>query len=245
MLHLIDTHAHLSTFDYLSDISFPTVSVSVDLNSSFQQILFQRKSRFVIPAVGVHPWFCQSVSFHDLLSLFAFTKSNNIKILGEIGLDFSVKHKASSVQQLEIFTHQLNFASLNGLSVSLHSVKANIEVLSLLNEMPVKGVLHGFSGSPEQAWPFIEKGFKIGVNGMVLRNNTPRYLHLVKMLPLSSIVLETDFPNVIYSPGLKPSLNMIILIAKKVAQIKSSSLENVVKITSHNAIESLQLDVIE
>ncbi|UQB41984.1 TatD family hydrolase [Thiomicrospira microaerophila] len=242
---IIDTHAHLSNSSLLTSLTHPVVSVSVDLETSYNQLILFERSSFIFPAVGIHPWFCQSFNPAELNNLFDYILFNKISIIGEIGLDFSDRYKDTSCKQIDLFSRQLAFASFHGLSVSLHLYKAYDHMLDLLKRFPVIGVIHGFSGSPEQAKPFLDLGLKLGVNGIILRSNTPRYQRLVEFLPLSAFVIESDFPNVAYPKGLPPDLDMVSAIAKKIAEIKGCSSENVVTICNQNAIESLQLNVVK
>lgn len=239
---LIDTHAHSDPFNAIPiSLDHPVIFVSVDLNSAKNLInQLSVDNPHQIMAVGVHPWFVKAPLLLDLL--FEFIEHHQLKIMGEIGLDFSTQYRDYQSDQLSVFSQQLRFAHQQGLSVSLHLVKAFDSMHQLLTQYPVKGAIHGFPASVEQAQRFTKLGLKIGINGLILRDNAPRYHKLVRDLPLTDIVLETDSPNICYPNGQVGDLAMIYLVAQKVAEIKSCPLEEVIEITGHNAIESFQLE---
>lgn len=241
---LIDTHAHLNQLSsFPSHIPYPVISVSTNLESSKSNLDVSRKlSTNVFCACGLHPWFINHLSFDDLTPLFDFMRSNDIKILGEVGLDFSTDYKHTMHDQIRVLDAQLNYAFENDMPVSLHLVKAYDALFDLLKRYPIKGAVHSFPGSYEQAKRFNQLGIMIGVNGLILRDNAPRYHHLVKNLPIESLVLETDAPNINYPDGRLGDLDMLSLIAAKVGLIKGMSINDVMDITTNNAIESFKLN---
>ncbi|WP_081836017.1 TatD family hydrolase [Thiomicrospira pelophila] len=240
---LIDTHAHLNLLQTSSEVyKYPVINVSTDLESCHSNLSVSvNNPNSVFMACGFHPWFVDQVSNIDLNLLFEFMKSNNIHIMGEIGLDFSSSHKANKQKQLEVLEAQLRFASQYNLSVSLHLVKAYDEMFALLKHYPVSGAIHSFPGSLEQAKRFAKLDIKIGVNGLILRDNAPRYHNLVRNLPISHLVLETDAPNISYPDGQTGDLGMLSLIASRISHLKNMDLVDVSTITTQNAIESFNL----
>ncbi|WP_052501579.1 TatD family hydrolase [Thiomicrospira microaerophila] len=239
---VIDTHAHLPSMPSGLLIKHPVVSVSTDLSSSLAVIHTASLSRFIIPAVGIHPWYVSDQALSDISILFGLAKFFNVQAIGEIGLDFSTHHKSTKNLQLLIFEAQLAFAHTHSLSVSIHLVKAYNEAYLLLERYPVKGVIHGFSGSVEQARVFVDLGFYIGIGAICLRDNTPKYDRLIRDLPLASLVVETDYPNVLQPNHQTPTLSMIYAITSYISQVKHCSLELVEQITTQNAMKGFNLD---
>ena len=99
----------------------------------------------------------------------------------------------------------------------------------------VKGVIHCFNGSLETANIFIKMGFKLGINGVITFKNC-KLKEVIKQLPLSEFVLETDCPYLAPEPlrGTKNDPSNIIFIAKFVAEIYKISLLQVENITNAN-----------
>ena len=92
---------------------------------------------------------------------------------------------------------QLYLAKQYRLSVSLHSRKSHDQLLTFLKraDLPQGGVLHGFSGSYEQAKRFVDLGYKIGVGGTITYARANKTRQAIAKLPLEALVLETDSPD--------------------------------------------------
>jgi TatD DNase family protein len=119
--------------------------------------------------------------------------------------------------------------------ISVHCIKAHNDMLRMLAEQPVCGVMHGLGASVPLAQRYIDLGFKIGLNGVLLRCNAVRYHQLVHFFGLEHFVLETDAPNVCL-PGRQDSHLMDILqVAQRVAELKNISVDSVLQQTTANA----------
>jgi TatD DNase family protein len=102
------------------------------------------------------------------------------------------------VAQERAFRSQLRLAVSLGMPVLVHCRRAFQRTLQILKEegaCQVGGIMHAFSGSPEMAREFIRLGFAISISGMVTRENSVRLPRLVRELPVSELVLETDAPD--------------------------------------------------
>ncbi|MEA1989030.1 MAG: TatD family hydrolase [Pseudomonadota bacterium] len=198
----------------------------LDISSYFEQVYV---------ALGLHPWFVTKESLTTLDELYNLVSTNVVHAIGEIGLDFSNEYKDNAENQIEAFTKQLALAKQSDLPVSLHLVKSHNQALQELKKIPVKGVVHGLGTSVQMAQHYVDLGLKIGVNGVVVRENAVRYHQLVTYFGLEHIVLETDYPNV-KLPGLvTTNLADINTIANTVATLLNTSINNVIMSTDHNA----------
>lgn len=260
----IDTHVHLTQLAKASLIStepvqtlhlsndliptIPVISVSTDLADSIANIQLCKNHIQAFPAVGLHPWFVSQDSALELDSIKTLVDQYQLGILGEIGLDFSKPYLSTKSLQLSVFEQQLVWASEGGLSVSLHIYKGYDEAFELLKRYSVKGALHGFAGGFEQAKRFVDLGFKIGVNTVLLHKHVPKYVRMIKNLSIENLILETDAPNIsrfISLPSEKPLEQhwfYIEQIAQKIANIKQCSFNQVAEITTQNAIESFNFE---
>ncbi|HEY5716754.1 MAG TPA: TatD family hydrolase [Psychromonas sp.] len=148
-------------------------------------------------ALGYHPHFLEYFRQGDLQYLQTLLAERHPRCvaLGEIGLD---KFAKSSIQiQERIFREQLKIAQQLALPVILHVVKKQGRALEILHEQNFTrgGVYHAFSGSEEIALAFIKLGFKIGVGGVITYPNSVTTRATIAALPLESLVLETDAPD--------------------------------------------------
>jgi len=99
-------------------------------------------------------------------------------------------------KQLFYFEQQLLLAQKKELPVILHILKTHNQALSSLKKYPViGGTVHAFNGSLQQAEQYIELGFKLGFGGMLTYERSSKLRKLAAELPLESIVLETDAPD--------------------------------------------------
>jgi len=238
---MFDTHCHLNSY-YDNSQPFPKsdhsfLAVSTQLKDWVPTLEFSAKYNHVFPALGIHPWFVNDSFSVDLLVLKSLLSKTKVTALGEIGLDFKDEYKNTKSIQLTCLEAQLQLAQHLKLPVSLHCIKAHNEMLSLLKQYKVKGVIHGLGGSVQIAQQYINLGFKFGVNGVTVRDNAKRYHELVQIFGLQHIVLETDYPNV-NLPGLvKSDLADINTVAQKVADLLKVSVEDVVEQTDYNSFQ--------
>lgn len=147
--------------------------------------------------LGIHPHFLVGVQNKDLQLLESLLQNRDEKCVavGEIGLD---KYSATELLVQEaIFIKQLQLAELFNLPIILHVVKLQSRVLQILKSQKFTqgGVYHGFSGSYEIAMEFIKLGFKLGIGGVITYPNATKTQQTVSRLPIESILLETDAPD--------------------------------------------------
>ncbi len=252
---IIDSHCHLDAL-----LSPPPLSFSTSLNDRVHvkhSVYFitmstspldwrnqlERSQTFenVFCALGVHPWYVQDIDLTYLVQLERLFMTELVVALGEVGLDFTPLYKESRTLQLEILVEQLALARRFEKPVSLHVRKAHNEMLEILSNTAVKGAVHGLGASKELAQSYVDLGFKIGVNGVLKRDNARRYHELVRYFGLDYLVLETDFPHVKIAPSEVSFLSDIVLVAEKVASILNTSVENVLEKMTLNTQEAFNL----
>ncbi len=146
------------------------------------------------PAYGLHPVYVDQHTDDDLVTLENRLQTENPVAVGEIGLDFYLD--LDRERQQSLFESQLRLAQSASLPVILHVRKAHDTVLSTLSRIPVSGgFCHAFNGSMEQAHRYIKMGFKLGFGGMLTYERSHKLHRLAQQLPIESIVLETDAPD--------------------------------------------------
>ncbi|KGY13653.1 deoxyribonuclease [Vibrio tubiashii] len=207
-MRLFDTHCHLD-FDSFAPRLEPHIEAAKSSGverfvipsigpSNWQRI--ERLSQMhpsVYYALGIHPQFLDSVDQTSLKQLEKILTQSVDKCVavGECGLD-AAAHFGSNLQE-QIFTRQVEFAMACQLPLIMHSRKTHHRLLQLLKQyrFPYGGVLHGFSGSYQQAMQFVDLGFHIGVGGVITYPRANKTRQAVAKIPLESIVLETDSPD--------------------------------------------------
>lgn len=146
--------------------------------------------------LGIHPWFVGEHSSADLDNLEQVLRARPERCVavGECGLDRL--HGDMSVQA-PWFEAQIELASRLGFPLIIHSVKAHDDVYAMLRHKGWCGgaLLHGFSGSYQQAAKLVDRGCFIGVGGVITHPRARKTREAVARLPLKSLVLETDAPD--------------------------------------------------
>ena len=202
---LVDTHCHLDFEPLYSRLSeFLSEARRVGVTGfvvpgvhpeGWERMLsLARQHQGVYAAFGIHPMHADAADENNLLRLAAWA-SRGVAV-GEIGLDPS--YAVSMDRQERAFRDQLQIAVSCGLPVLVHCRRAFQRTLRVLNEegaCRVGGIMHAFSGSPEMAREFIRLGFAISLCGTVTWEKAVRPILLARNIPLESLVLETDAPD--------------------------------------------------
>ncbi|MCW8988649.1 MAG: TatD family hydrolase [Gammaproteobacteria bacterium] len=249
-MNIIDTHCHLDVADFDSDrdsvlkrcraLAISKIIIpAIEAKTWHKVINLCENEKGLYPALGLHPVFIRQHHDDDLAQLEALVKSSCPVAIGEIGLDFYIK-ELDKEQQIKYFAAQLQLAKKYELPVILHVRKAHDQVLQLLKEIKVKGGFsHAFNGSVQQANRYIELGFKLGFGGTLTYANSTKIHQLAKVLPLESIVLETDAPDMVVEShrGERNSPEYIVDALTALAKIRNEDISTIAKQTTLNAHE--------
>ena len=148
------------------------------------------------PAYGIHPLFVARAEEGDLQALRVTLQREQAVAVGEIGLDNFIPDPDVD-KQTHFFVEQLKIAREFDLPVILHVRKSVDQILRELRKYkPCGGIAHAFNGSRQQADAFIKLGFKLGFGGAMTWGRALKIRELAATLPLDSIVLETDSPDI-------------------------------------------------
>ena len=190
-----------------------------------------------VPAYGIHPLYTARATPDDLDRLRDYLSQADAVAAGEIGLDFFVENYDQKVQEF-YFCEQLKLAREFDLPVLLHSRRAVDEILKYLRQIKVRGgIAHAFNGSTQQATEFIKLGFKLGFGGAMTYSRATRLRELATTLPLDSLVLETDAPDIppsFLENGLPNKPEYLPRIAQTLADLRGITLEEIARVTSSN-----------
>ncbi|QRN55814.1 TatD family hydrolase [Dyella caseinilytica] len=149
----------------------------------------------LFPAYGMHPMFMHRHRSEDLASLSRWLETGTPVAVGEIGLDFHEEGHDAQAQR-DVFRQQLGLAREFGLPVILHARAALDEVTSTLRRIGgLRGVVHSFSGSQEQAEQLWKIGFHLGIGGPVTYERAQRLRRIVTNMPIDYLLLESDAPD--------------------------------------------------
>ena len=204
---LIDTHCHLDAAEFDTDrdqvhavaraVGVEKIVVPAVAVASFSG-LKSCVARYhgCVAAYGIHPLCVMQAGEGDLQILRDWLAAEKPVAVGEIGLDHYVAGIDPARQEF-FLAEQLKLAREFGLPVLLHVRRAVDQVLKQLRRVSVVGgIAHAFNGSRQQADEFIKLGFKLGFGGAMSFEGSRRIRELATTLPLESIVLETDAPDI-------------------------------------------------
>jgi len=196
-------------------------------------------------ALGIHPIFVPQAQESDLQVLREAVgqamSDPRFVAIGEIGLDFFVPlltEPAMREKQAHFYAEQLKIARDFDLPVLLHVRRSQDQILKHLRRIKVPGgIAHAFNGSFQQAQIFIDLDFKLGFGGAMTFTRALQLRRLASELPLESIVLETDAPDI--SPAwLHPEKNspeQLPRIGEVLAELRNMAPHDIARATSDNA----------
>jgi len=200
---------------------------------------------FCYTALGLHPLFVEAHDKSDLHSLELELSAGPIAAIGEIGLDY-YNEGSNRHLQVEYFKSQIAIAKSADLPLVLHVRKAHDEVLKIITDLKHScgGIVHAFNGSEHQANRYIERGFKLGFGGAMTYPRAAKLHRLAQNLPIESIVIETDAPDMPPSTcktGVNTPLHLFDNFRSLVA-LREESAAQIAKQTTINAHQVLRLD---
>ncbi|MBI3221888.1 MAG: TatD family hydrolase [Nitrosomonadales bacterium] len=194
------------------------------------------------PAYGIHPMYTDGALPEDLTVLRDYLREHRPVAVGEIGMDFFINHYDQARQEY-FFVEQLKLAREFDLPVLLHIRRAQDTILKHLRQARVcGGIAHAFNGSRQQADEFIKLGFKLGFGGAMTYSRATKLRELAATLPLDSIVLETDAPDIppdFLQRGLPNKPEYVPRIAQTLAELRGMPLSEVAQATTTNALQVL------
>lgn len=251
---LIDTHCHLDAGEFDPDrdavreaaraAGVETIVIPAIAAFNFPAVRdCCRRYGGCLPAYGIHPLYVGGAREEDLDILRDWLKSEKPVAVGEIGLDLYVADVDPGRQEF-FFSEQLKIARDFGLPVLLHVRRAVDQVLKHLRRIEVPGgIAHAFNGSRQQADEFIKRGFKLGFGGTLTFDGSRRIRGLAATLPLESIVLETDAPDIppAWLDRGRNSPEELPRIAAELAALRSLPAAELAAATSLNARQVLGL----
>lgn len=159
------------------------------------------KNKFnIFPALGIHPWYLKKLTDSDLTALDKQVSIHREKLvaIGETGIDGKIAQEFDNMaQQCHFFEFQIELANKHQLPLIIHHRKSHPILVSTLKRINVDktGVIHGFSGSYQQAKQYLDLGFKLGIGGTISYERANKTINTIKRLPLDCMLLETDAPS--------------------------------------------------
>ena len=253
---LIDTHCHLN---YLHDGDLDAlrttlahakaqgvghcICISVDLAKMPEVLKIGEMYENVKVSVGVHPCDVTSHTVEKAAETLSQRVSHSEVIaIGECGLDYYHQDGLDMGLQKKYFAMQIEMACRHHLPLVVHTRQARsdtIDVLRSCGHGDARGVLHCFTESKEMAKQALDLGFFISFSGIITFKNALELQEVVEYVPLDRLLVETDSPYLAPVPfrGKQNQPAYVVEVARKVAELKNVSFDQVCKQTTKNAQE--------
>jgi TatD DNase family protein len=192
----------------------------------------------LLPAYGLHPMYLREHQPQHLRDLRVWIERERPPAIGECGLDFFVAGLNAQTQH-EYFEGQLQLAREFDLPLIIHARRAVDAVIAALRRTgPLRGVVHSYCGSEEQARQLFKHGFLLGLGGPVTYPRAQRLRKLAATMPLDFLLLETDAPDQpdveIRGPRNEPA--RLACVCKTIAALRGIEADELARITSENAV---------
>lgn len=257
---MIDSHAHLDFPQFDADRGqviaraigagvISIINVGADLLSSERSVKLAERYPFVYAAVGIHPHDADTLNKASLGLLREMAMHPRVVAIGEIGLDY-YRDLSPRDRQKAAFEQQLDLAEPLKLPVIIHDRDAHEDVMAVLqhksaNGWRLQGVLHCFSGDLAMAHQAIDMGLYISIGGPVTFHNARKLPEIVREIPLTRLLLETDCPYLAPHPhrGQRNEPAYVLLVAEKIAELKKVSVAEVQRVTTKNVWDLFGLEI--
>lgn len=243
---LTDSHAHLDSKAFNDDrdqvikrisenMDF-VVNIGYDIKSSIKSMEYAKEYDFIYAVIGVHP--IDIAEYNDDIEkkLLELGTEKKVLAIGEIGLDY---HWMTTPKEVQItsFRRQMEVAKILNKPVVIHTRDAMEDTVNILEEFPdITGIMHCYPGSVEIAQR-MKKNYYFGIGGVLTFKNSRKLVEVVREIEIERLVLETDCPYMTPTPyrGKRNEPIYTEFVAKKIAEIKNMSYEDVLAITNKNA----------
>ncbi len=241
---LVDTHTHLcdSVFDadraevleraWEVGVS-AVITVSETLSDAHRNLELAASYSLLWPAAGLYPTHLDRSQAEAMIS-FIRKEHSRLWAIGEVGLDYWViKEEGERELQREIFGIFIDLALELDLPLNVHSRSAGRHAIALLLEHNARRVqLHAFDGKVATAFPAVEAGYFFSIPPSVVRSRQKQ--KLVKQLPLSCLLVETDSPVLGPSSEERNEPANVVIAINAIAELKNIPREQVIEAVSDN-----------
>jgi TatD DNase family protein len=242
---VIDAHAHIcdEVFDQdrdkvlakASDAGISSIiAVGETMADAIKNLLLAAVHPMIKPAAGLYPSYC---NLDSAIEMADFIRRNKEKLfaIGEVGLDYwLIKEESEREIQRKIFGIFIELSKELNLPLNVHSRSAGKHAVDFLLQHSADRVqLHAFDGKASSTLPAIEAGYFFSIPPSIVRSEQKQ--KLVKRLPLSSMLVETDSPVLGPIPQERNEPANAILAIREIARLKEISEQEVIEAVSENA----------
>lgn len=258
-MQFIDTHSHLYASKFDADMDAVVARAQEVLSHVFlpnidqasigpMKALTERSPAFFKPMMGLHPCHVKEGYQAVLAEMEAEFDAYDYFGVGETGLDLYWDKTTLDIQRDSLRVH-CRWARERKLPIILHAREAIDELIQVITEEQdgnLRGIFHCFNGNVAQARQVEDLGFLMGIGG-VLTYKKSGVDATVKEIDLKHLVLETDSPYLPPTPhrGKRNESSYTAIIARKLAEVKETTIAEVARVTNANALSVFNIDATE
>ena len=246
-MRLVDSHVHLDDSKFDADreaaidralaagvehmMAIGTGGGPPDLETAIRQA---ERYPFISATIGVHPHDASKATPDTFARLRELAAHPKVVAIGEIGLDYHYDFSPRDVQRA-VFREQLEIAAEAGKPIVIHSRESWPDTMELLASGH-HGIIHCFTGDPQQAREALDLGFHLAFGGVLTFPNAEAVREAARITPDDRLLLETDCPYLAPLPhrGRRNEPAFVIEVARRLAAVRGSTLDEIAAQTTRN-----------
>jgi TatD DNase family protein len=246
-VRLVDSHVHLDDSKFDADreavieralaagvermMAIGTGTGPPDLETAIRQA---ERYPFIVATIGVHPHDASKATPETFARLRELAAHPKVVAIGEIGLDYHYDFSPRDVQRA-VFLKQLEIAAEAGKPVAIHSRESWPDTMELLASGH-RGIIHCFTGDPQQAREALALGFHLAFGGVLTFPKADAVREAARITPEDRLLLETDCPYLAPAPhrGQRNEPAFVIDVARRLAEVRGSTLDEIAAHTTRN-----------
>ena len=253
-MRLVDSHVHLDDSKFDADreavieralaagvermMAIGTGTGPPDLETAIRQA---ERYPFIVATIGVHPHDASKATAETFERLRELAAHPKVAAIGEIGLDYHYDFSPRDVQRA-VFLKQLEIAAEAGKPVVIHTRESWPDTMALLalvgQAVPPanRGIIHCFTGDPQQAREALALGFHLAFGGVVTFPSAEAVREAARITPEDRLLLETDCPYLAPAPhrGKRNEPAFVIEVARRLAEVRGCALDEIAAQTTRN-----------
>ncbi|AQS53866.1 D-aminoacyl-tRNA deacylase [Jeotgalibaca dankookensis] len=254
---LFDTHCHLNVEAFDKDL-VETLKrakeanverlavVGFDPGTIKKSLALSAEYPEIYSIIGWHPTEAGSYTSEVEENLKTLLKNKRVVAMGEMGLDYYWMEDSKEIQE-EVFRKQIKVAKELNLPISIHMRDAIADTYRILKDEDVStigGIMHSYSGDVTYMKKFLDLGMHISLSGVVTFKKTTEVHEVAQAVPLDRLLIETDSPYLAPVPyrGKRNEPAYVAYVAKRVADLRGMSVEDLALATTRNANKLFRLE---
>ena len=234
-MRLVDSHCHLDDEQFDADreqVIERALAAGVGRMMTIDAPELAEHYEFVFSTIGVHP---HEASKGDLGRVRELTGRPKVRAVGEIGLDYHYDFSPRDVQR-QVFEQQLEIAASAGKPIVIHTREAWADTISMLRGWRGGGIMHCFTGTPDQAREALDLGFHLAFGGVLTFPKAADVREAARITPDDRLLIETDCPYLAPVPyrGKRNEPAFVVETARRLAEVRGCALEHIAELTTQN-----------